>query len=166
MKTRDIFKKNLNKLMKENNITRDDLSKAINEPYTSIREWDTGSSFPRDSKIDKICKYFNIKSYELFKEEQCNTENDFKTRVKELRVCKNLTQEQLAKKLNVSRSNVANWENGSNTATQEMLNNLSDFFNCSTDYLLGRTNCRNAEKELIELKQNILSLVNGNTNDR
>lgn len=59
-----------------------------------------------------------------------------------------LTQEQLAKKLNVSRSNVANWENGSNTATQEMLNNLANFFDCSTDYLLGRTNCRNIKEQI------------------
>ncbi len=48
-----------------------------------------------------------------------------------------LTQEQLAKKLNTSRSNVANWENGQNMPSLELLFKCSEIFGCDVVYLAG-----------------------------
>ena len=50
-----------------------------------------------------------------------------------------LTQEKLAKLLNTTRQNVSNWETGYNIPSIELLIKLADFFEVSTDYLLGRT---------------------------
>ena len=68
---------------------------------------------------------------------------EFKDRLRQERLRLNLTQEQLANKLNVGRSNVANWEYGRNMAPYDTLEKIANIFDCSIDYLLGKTACRN-----------------------
>ena len=60
--------------------------------------------------------------------------------LKKIRQENNLTQEELAKKINTSRSNIANYENDKNMPSLDMLDKLSKIFDCSIDYLLGKTN--------------------------
>lgn len=48
-----------------------------------------------------------------------------------------LTQAQLAKKLKTSRSNIANWENGQNMPSYDLLFKCSSIFNCDVMYLAG-----------------------------
>lgn len=49
---------------------------------------------------------------------------------------KNLTQEQFAELLNVSRQSVSKWENGISFPDTEKLIRISKLFSCSLDYLL------------------------------
>lgn len=51
---------------------------------------------------------------------------------------KKISQEELAKIMEVSRSTVAMWEIDASVPDIETLKKLADFFNVSTDYLLGR----------------------------
>nr|DAI88312.1 MAG TPA: Repressor protein CI [Caudoviricetes sp.] len=60
--------------------------------------------------------------------------------LKKIRQENNLTQEELAKKIDTSRSNIANYENDKNMPSIDILDKLSKIFNCSIDYLLGKTN--------------------------
>ena len=50
-----------------------------------------------------------------------------------------LTQHQLADKLSIPRSTLSNIELGLNSMSIELLIKFADFFEVSTDYLLGRT---------------------------
>ena len=59
--------------------------------------------------------------------------------LKKLRLQNNLTLQELAKKVNIVASTISYLENGKRQFTQEHLELLSKFFNCSTDYLLGKT---------------------------
>lgn len=60
-------------------------------------------------------------------------------RVKKLRTEKGMTQGELAEKLGYrSKTSIAHIENGRDLP-RSMLVNLADYFNCSIDYLLGRT---------------------------
>lgn len=59
--------------------------------------------------------------------------------ISELRKDYGLTQEDLATKLNVSRSTVANWETGNREIDLQSLVKVANIFNVSCDYLLGRT---------------------------
>ena len=59
-----------------------------------------------------------------------------KTRIKELRLEKNLTQESLAKYLGVNQATVSKLENESTTPDATLLISLSRFFHVSTDYVL------------------------------
>lgn len=66
--------------------------------------------------------------------------------LKKLRQDNNLTQDELAKKINTSRSNIANYENGKNKPSVEVLEKLSELFNVSTDYLLCKSEIKNPEQ--------------------
>ena len=64
-------------------------------------------------------------------------ENKFSERLKELREESNLTQKNLANKLNISKSAISAWEIGRNQPSYDLLIEIAKFFNVSTDYLLG-----------------------------
>ena len=59
--------------------------------------------------------------------------------IKNLRKCNNISQVQLAQKLGVTKQCVSNWENDNILPSIDMLIKLANFFNVSTDYLLGLT---------------------------
>lgn len=58
-------------------------------------------------------------------------------RIYELRNAFGWSQVVVAKKLNVAKQTVSNWENDNIQPSIEMLIRLSRLFNVSTDYLLG-----------------------------
>ena len=60
----------------------------------------------------------------------------FCEKLKQLRIEKGLTQEQLAKELYISRSAVAKWEQGRGYPSLEMLEKIANIFNFSIDELL------------------------------
>jgi len=62
----------------------------------------------------------------------------FHTRLKELRIQENLTQEKLSKILFVPRSTFASWEVGVNPPSIDSLIKIADYFDVSIDYLVGR----------------------------
>ena len=61
---------------------------------------------------------------------------EFSEKLLTLRKANNLTQEQLAEKLDVSRQSVSKWESGQATPEMERITQLSAVFNVTTDYLL------------------------------
>ncbi|MBR2012788.1 MAG: helix-turn-helix domain-containing protein [Clostridia bacterium] len=63
----------------------------------------------------------------------------FGERLYQLRKAKNLSQEDLAERLEVSRQSVSRWENGSATPDFEKTVRLSELFETTTDYLLKGT---------------------------
>jgi transcriptional regulator with XRE-family HTH domain len=65
--------------------------------------------------------------------------SDFGKRFKELRVSSGLTQDEIAKKLNTSRSRIGMYETGKREPDHETLEMIADFFNVDLDYLLGRS---------------------------
>jgi transcriptional regulator with XRE-family HTH domain len=65
-------------------------------------------------------------------------------RVKELREEKGLRQVELARMLEISQGTLSNWERGVHDPDNEALGQLAQIFDCSVDYLLGRTDMRQA----------------------
>ena len=74
---------------------------------------------------------------------------DFARRFIQLRNEADLTQEELAKKLGISKGAIGNYESGIRTPRAEDLDNIADYFNVSLDYLLGR----NEERPEITLEE-------------
>lgn len=60
-------------------------------------------------------------------------------RLKKLRNERKITQEELGKIVNVTKVSISGYENGNRNPDTETLQKLADFFNVSTDFLLGRT---------------------------
>lgn len=63
----------------------------------------------------------------------------FGTKLKALRLEHELTQSQLAKKLDTSKSNISKYESDTIEPSMKTLVMISKYFNVSTDYLLGNT---------------------------
>lgn len=60
-------------------------------------------------------------------------------RIRFLREEAGLTQEVLAKKIGVSRQVLGNYEKEINYPSPDLLCKFADFFDCSIDYLIGRS---------------------------
>lgn len=63
----------------------------------------------------------------------------FQNILKSLRLAKNLTQDELAKQLRISRSAIGMYESGAREPDFDTLELIADFFNVDIDYLMGRT---------------------------
>lgn len=63
---------------------------------------------------------------------------DFGQRLKDLRKEKHLSQEELAKQMNISRSSIGMFEQGRRKPDFEMQEAFADYFNVNMDYLFGR----------------------------
>ncbi|PTM58341.1 DNA-binding XRE family transcriptional regulator [Desmospora activa DSM 45169] len=57
------------------------------------------------------------------------------------------TQEDIAKHLGLTRARYSHYENGRSEPDTETLQKFADFYNTSTDYLLGRTDNPNPEND-------------------
>ena len=61
----------------------------------------------------------------------------FGTRLRELRLEKNLTQKQLAEVFNVHHTSIRDWEIRGKQPSYETLCKLAKFFEVTADYILG-----------------------------
>lgn len=68
-------------------------------------------------------------------------------KIKNLRIQCGKTQQELADILNISRSTLAGYESESKQPPYEMLLKFADYFNVSTDYLLGKTEKRVSDED-------------------
>ncbi len=68
-------------------------------------------------------------------------------RIKLLREEFNYTQQDLANKLQSSKSVIGLYESETRKPSLEILVKLSEIFNCSIDYILGKSDIRNPEKQ-------------------
>jgi transcriptional regulator with XRE-family HTH domain len=59
-------------------------------------------------------------------------------RIKHLRLQQQMSQQQLAAKLQVAQNTVCNWENGKRSPDAEALVRLAQLFGVSVEYLLGQ----------------------------
>ena len=78
-------------------------------------------------------------------------------KIKQLRTSRYMTQSDLAKKLNITRSSVNAWEMGLSTPSTAYLVELSQLFHVSTDYLLGLSG--NATLDISNLSEKEVQIV-------
>lgn len=69
--------------------------------------------------------------------------NTIASRLKSLRNEKDMTQEEMSTATHINRATIASWETGRAVPDSETIKSLADFFDCSADYLLGRSDVRN-----------------------
>ncbi len=84
--------------------------------------------------------------------------------LKELRKEKNITQEQLADEMRVSRRTVSRWETGSNMPDLDILIDLSEYYNVDLkDILNGQRKSEDMNKEL---KDTVLKAAEYSNDDK
>lgn len=74
--------------------------------------------------------------------------NTIGKRIKMLREDERLNQKELAKALNISNTTLSQYETGQRTPSDDIKIKLANFFNVSTDYLLGITDIKNQSEKI------------------
>ena len=81
-----------------------------------------------------------------------------------MRKLRNLSQEELGKKINSTKGTISNYENEYSTPSNEVLKDLADVLDTTTDYLLGRSDdpqlTEKQERMIDEESREILDLLN------
>ncbi|MPN12786.1 HTH-type transcriptional regulator Xre [bioreactor metagenome] len=84
--------------------------------------------------------------------------SSFSERLKELRLEKRLTQEELAEKFYLNKSSISRYERGQQVPELELLKKIADFFGVGTDFLLGKSDMRIPYKEAPEKTEEDIDL--------
>ena len=69
-------------------------------------------------------------------------------RLKDLREDNELKQDDIARILNITRQQYSLYELGKRTLPIDLLIKLAEFYNTSTDYIIGKTNHKNKKKTI------------------
>lgn len=72
----------------------------------------------------------------------------FQSRLKDLRLDKGLTLEELAGFLGTTKTTLSRYENNKRTPDSEFIRMAARFFNVSTDYILGESDVRNSSDKI------------------
>jgi len=83
----------------------------------------------------------------------------FSKRLRALRKKKKLTMKEFGEKFSLAESTISGYENGNRKPDMDILSKFADFFNVSTDYLLGRTNEINSSPLAFDSLEEINKLV-------
>lgn len=67
----------------------------------------------------------------------------FGDRLRELRIEKKLTQEELAKKFNTGKASISHYESNRRLPNANNINLFAEFFNVSIDYIMGKSEVKN-----------------------
>lgn len=87
----------------------------------------------------------------------------FAQRLKQLRTERQVSQSELASALKISNRTISMYEQGNSEPNVENLSKIADFFNVTTDYLIGRTEGKTSDLqalyEEIGLSENSISFL-------
>ena len=72
----------------------------------------------------------------------------FSIRLKNLRIQNGYTQKEMAENLGTSQPSYQNWEKGTRKPSRITLQQIANFFNVSTDFLLGETDIPDPESDI------------------
>ncbi len=81
-------------------------------------------------------------------------------KLKELRLSKGLTQAQVAEAVDISAANYSRYESNINEPPLAVICKLADFFNCSVDYILNRTEYNETASSMVNSVNSVLTIAN------
>jgi len=113
-------------------LSQQEVADAISISQQAIARWETGSSYPRMSVLNRLCEFFENKCLETGNESHLRTYTSFIPSVyltqnslahwlRHARKRKNLRQQDVAEKLGILRSTIAHWETGRTKPSKEAL---------------------------------------------
>jgi len=134
-------------LRDEYNLTQEKMAEVLGVKKSTYGRWETDEIFISLWHLNDLCNYFevsmdymigisDIKCYKLVND-KLNNELIGK-RLKEFRISKNLTQEELANSLNTTQSVISDYENGKTRILTAFAYEIVIKYNISLDWLCGR----------------------------
>lgn len=142
------FQKRINELVYETDLKKVDLAKAGNFDYRSLSNAMVYGIIPTTSTLIKMADYFKVSmSYLLGRTddndyvESSNT--TFQERFENLCTEKGVTHYKVSQDCFFDKSNISRWLSKGYLPTLEILDMISNYFNVSIDYVLGRSDFKN-----------------------
>ena len=134
--------KNIANLRKKNGLTQLALAQKLNVSRSTVAMWELGKSEPSNDILKEMSNIFNVSSdflLDIEASEKTNPETlQIAKRVTERRTELNITREELAEKIGVSKSTMQRYESG---AVQhipfEKLEKIADALNTTVETLSG-----------------------------
>lgn len=145
----------LKTLRNEKYLLQSDISKIIGTSPQAYGLYENGKRDIPTEILKKLSDFFDVSiDYILGRSDIRISKNiSIFNRLRILREEQQLSQEHIAKILNISRPQYSLYETGKRNIPTEFIIKLSDFFNVSTDFILGKSNIKNLgiNEELLKL---------------
>lgn len=142
----NIFIKRLTELMKEYNLTAHSLAKKLGIHHNAVDCWLNAKNLPRFDKLKKLSEFFDCSiDYILGLTDDENKKpfsknpKTFQYRFIELSKHKGISDIKISKACGVAHSSVSRWRHEGTIPDTNALIKLAELFDCSVEYLLGRT---------------------------
>lgn len=145
-------------LREEHELTQKIIADILGVDKSTYAAWERGRDLFPLKRLLQLSNYYNVSLDFITGQSKQRTNNLIKKdidtnllkiRMKEIRKENNYNQERLAKALNTTHSAISSYENGHLITPLILLYQMSVLFNISIDWIIGRSNTKNIEKELI-----------------
>lgn len=142
-----IYKKRIIELREARELSQKEIANYLKIDNSLYAKYEKEYEIIPIKHLNTLCNYFNVSLDYLFEfTDELSYQKQKKeidldkmiTRLKEARKENKLTQEQLAKELNIARSALANYERGRNIIATPFLYTICKKYHISADYLLGK----------------------------
>ena len=145
MSISNVFQNRITELVEDCEVKKSELPNLIGVDYRSLSNALNYGIIPTPRILIRIAYYFNVSikyllgtsNDEYFSKSK--VKSDFKTRFDFLCKENNITFYKVSKDLHFDQSYITRWFNKNYLPSLELLDLISDYFEVSVDYLLGRT---------------------------
>ncbi|EMJ5760848.1 XRE family transcriptional regulator [Clostridioides difficile] len=146
---------NLSKRLKElrlkRGLTQEQVANDLGTTKVSIGRYENGTREPKSEMLESMSNYYDVSIDYLFGKTDIENYNEIKQpnnsligkRIKLLRTEKNIVQKELADKLQINIDTLSKYENNLASPKSDDIVKLANYFDVTTDYLLGTTLVRN-----------------------
>lgn len=143
------YKDQMKRIRDINGISQKNAAEILNIARSTYNQFEQQYDIIPLKHLNNFCNHFDVSIDYIFKLtlekkyideiEEISTKVS-STRIKNLRKEYKLTQEKLAKKINIATGMLCEYEKGHYLVSTSTLYSISKNFNVSCDYLLGKTN--------------------------
>lgn len=142
-----MYNKRLKELRESNNLDLQDLSALLNFEKDTYGKYEREYIIIPIKHLNTLCNYFDVSIDYIFGFTNKTNYNNYQKeidikkvskRLKEFRKDNNLTQEKLAKLLNVVKGTIGNYESARALIATPFLYTICKKYNISADYILGK----------------------------
>ena len=145
MSISNVFQNRITELVEDCEVKKSELPNLIGVDYRSLSNALNYGIIPTPRILIRIADYFNVSikyllgtsNDEYFSKSK--VKSDFKTRFDFLCKENNITFYKVSKDLHFDQSYITRWFNKNYLPSLELLDLISDYFEVSVDYLLGRS---------------------------
>ncbi|MCI8889247.1 MAG: helix-turn-helix transcriptional regulator [Hungatella sp.] len=129
---------NLKCLRKQRGLTQQELADILGVKRSTVANWESSKREPEIDMLVCIAEYFNMSLDNLVLKELKPLLPLYASNIKYLRKRQEITQEDMAKLLEVSKSNMSKYESGAVELSNQGLIKVSEIFNVTIDDLLKK----------------------------